>query len=211
VAADAPAARQGSTLSGLCGVVTEVIGSAVAVRFTFGGFDPGRAQPPGYAHTLAEAELAKLHDPNSPSRPSRSPNVPSSNSPHQGGDGAPLASAERCLGTYDAGHRAAAKLGGHGLGGGVSANEWAAAKDAHERAALRGAVQALLVPRADARGAGQSPPLAEEDDELELRPFRGAVAGAAGGAAAGSAAWCERVTLGICAPDAAAGVAALKR
>lgn len=208
VAADALAARQGSTLSGLCGVVTEAT-EAVAVRFTFGSFDPTRAQPPGYEHTFAEAELIKLSGSSSPSIPSSpSSGIPSSGSPGPGGDGAPVAHAERCLGAYDAGHRAAAKEGGVGLGGGVSANAWAAAKGSVERAALRGAVQALLLPQGH-RG-GRNPP---DEDALELRPFRAAaVAGAVAGAAAdGSAVWCERVTLGICAPDAASGVAALKR
>jgi len=234
VAASAPATRLGSTLSGLRGVITEATDASsaaklkdVTVRFTFGSFDPDRAQPPGYTHTFSEAELVGLANDLTPgsdssSRSSGSESTgegtinsgdESSNSSSDNGrdvDAAFVAQAEKCLGAYDLGHRTAAKLGSVGLGGGVSANEWAEAQSAEERASLRGAVQALLVPKPRQAEDDDKNQMLMQESDFELQPYRGDLNDEAANKSAGPV-WCERVTLGICAPTAAAGVAALKR
>jgi hypothetical protein len=234
VAASALATRQGSTLSGLRGLVTEIDDAPsnaktsrdVTVRFMFGSFDPDRAQPPGYTHTFPESELLRLVGDISPdsSRISTDSEITgegaingSDRNSNSGSDktlvidAAFVVQAEKCLGTYDLGHRTAAKLGGVGLGGGVSANEWAEAQSAVERASLRSAVQRLLVPKPFQGEDGSSNShMSTQESDFELQPYRGDFNDDATKQSSGPV-WCERVTLGICAPNAAAGVAALKR
>eukprot|EP00613_Pedinella_sp_CCMP2098_P071530 CAMPEP_0171907482 /NCGR_PEP_ID=MMETSP0993-20121228/6992_1 /TAXON_ID=483369 /ORGANISM="non described non described, Strain CCMP2098" /LENGTH=344 /DNA_ID=CAMNT_0012539719 /DNA_START=52 /DNA_END=1086 /DNA_ORIENTATION=- len=155
----ADVSRQGSALDGLSGTVAEVgekcdvdPARAVTVHLAFGEFGDRK----GYQLGFAEDELAKVP-----------PNISERSASNV------VAEADKVLGDYNLAHMRAAKEGGLGLGGGISANEFADACDVSSRRLLRGSIQAMLDPTK-------------------------------GGS-------CDRVTLGICAPSAEVGVAALKQ